>query len=146
MSGHSRGAEDGAGTGSRELSAHLLLEPARGAIVYYDWCEKQLLSIWRHIVLFLHYIRFLHQVCMFGFGLYSRGIFIFSFPSSLFLIRRGYPSSQITFQKTETWKEHPTSSNSVLSPICHITLQRLHPQACRARFNHEASFSSQTPT
>lgn len=28
-------AEDGAGTGSRELGAHLLLEPARGAIVYY---------------------------------------------------------------------------------------------------------------
>lgn len=58
----------------------------------------------------------------------SGGIF-FSFPSSLFLIRRGYPSSQITFQKTETWKEHPTSSNSFFISVTSLCRGCIHRPA-----------------
>lgn len=68
----------------------------RTIIYYLHWCEKQLLSLWRHIVpSLLHSVRFPPQVCMFGFGWCSGGMF----PPSFCLIHRNCPSLQIIFQK-----------------------------------------------
>lgn len=85
-----------------------------GTIIYYlHWCEKQLLSLRRHIVPWLlRSVRFLPQVCMFGFGLCTGDIFppFFLFnPSNLFCPRRSY------FRSQDTWKQHPTS------PLCFIS-------------------------
>lgn len=96
MSGHSRGAGISQSRLQRRdrhwqpRTQHPSAARAReGTIIYYfHWCEKQLLSLWRHIVLWLlHSVRFPSQVCMFGFGLCSGGIFpLFLFnPSNLFI-------------------------------------------------------------
>lgn len=85
------------GTGSQGISAHLLPERARGAIIYYlHWCEMQPLSLRRHIVLrSLLLAKFPSQVCLFGPWTCTGGIF----PRSLCLIHRSCSSSQIIFHK-----------------------------------------------
>lgn len=102
MSGHSQGAgasQSRLQRGDRPWQPRTQRPSAarasEGTIIYYlHWCEKQLLSLCRHIVLWLlHSVRFPSQVCMFGSGVVQWRYF-----SSLCLIHRRCSSSQIIFQ------------------------------------------------
>lgn len=110
---------------------------SEGTIIYYlHWCEKQLLSLWRHIVLWL--LHSLHVWLWVMHWRYSLLLFLFN-PLNLFVL-------------ADHISEGMTLGNSIpllpsaLSHICHVTPRRRRLQAYRGRVNHAASFSSLTPT